>query len=626
MRLGHTGKPDNYYYYVLEDVRDDSGKRKTRTVESLGCASVIREKYNVTDAEAWCRDYIAQKNKELTDLKKVTEREIVIKLREHKPKPVDSHIFNVGYLILEKLYYSFGIAHICDEIMKANPQIKGFDLNAVLKTILYGRILALSSNSFLTNKLQHKLLEKLEFDVQHIDQAIALLNEHAELFQKGLAQYISNECELNANHLYYFVTNFYCENEMKDYDQENKSEILPNEHTVRNVAKSKKNSSNSIVQMGLFMDGNGIPLGFCITPRNVNEQNTMVPLEKKLIKNFEKSDFIVCSDSMLLGEEDLKYNSIDESTSLVKLGLIGERRFICTQVLNNIKAYLREWLLDPKGWSYTKIDKDGNEHVIKNFDLTELNDHSLYSEYYQSVFYKERTLTEDLDARLIVTFSLKYRDYIESKIKPINNGLYAHESDRVLRPSHCTETGEFAEKEVSSLNTSIIYNDEKYDGFYAVITNIPTNEMSTDQIATVASRNREIEETFSIMKADLNVIPFYHNKDQRIIAHFLIYFISFLLLQGIEHKIENIHDHKIRYPDGRYTMIEIIDALKSLQVISVDDGQGYQPDYNNSDLISDLLACFDLKEFDREVIMRDTMKKILKRIKEQPKRLKIQKS
>lgn len=633
MRLNRTGKPDNYYYFVLEDCRTEDGRRTSRTHEKLGSASAIREKYKVDDAEAWCRNYVAALNEKALKVKSDTQREVVIKLREDHPKKKKSSIFNVGYLILEKLYYEFGMSRICKELQDKHPRITGYDLAEVLKVMLFGRILFPSSKLALVNDFQNRFVEKYEIEIQHIYRAMDVLNENISTVQSRLYQYTATVCERDVNHLYYDCTNFYCETEMEDCDRDDKSDEWKKDHTLRKYGKSKENRPNPIVQMGLFMDGNGIPLGFCINPGNTSEQTTIVPLEKELIKNFKTADIIVCTDAGLSGEKNRSFNNVGEDDTLVKMGFSGQRHFICTQSIKKLATHLKEWSIAKTGWSYFYHDKEGKRVTKTNFDLTKLSDPACYAEHYRTIFFKERTTAEDMDARLIVTFSIKYYEFLkalrERKIKRatkmIENGTFDRESDHspksLIEKTYSTKDGEEAVKASASLNTQKIDEDSKYDGYYAVTTNIFADKMPAEQIAAISARRWEIEECFRIMKTDLEARPFYHSKDQRITAHFLICFMALVLLRGVEQKIAALNDYKLKYPNGKYSIEQILQALKDIRVVEVDNGNGYQPDYNNSELISDLLECCELTELTHEVVMKDTMKKILKKISVAPKRI-----
>ena len=575
-------------YYLYESYRNEKGQSRTRIVEKLGNEEEIKRRFNVVDVESWCKEYARQKTEEAKKLALKKSRKVTVVFEENKDKAPDSAIFNAGYFILDSVYHSFGLSNICEEIKLNHPHVKGFNLNNVLRAMLFGRIVSPSSKLRLVDNIQIKFLEKNELQVQHVYRAMDLLEKHKDLIQKRLFQYTSVALkDRNVSRLYYDCTNFYTEKELEDCDVSNKSDEWYAEHSLRKYGSSKEHRPNPIVQMGLFMDGDGMPLGFCINPGNTSEQLTMKPLENELVKYFNNTDIVVCTDAGLASLDNRLLNNVNEENDpLVDFGFKGKRHFICVQSIRgkSLNNTLKEWAVDKKGWSY-KIKKGNKVKTFDNFDLNNITDDNR-DELYNVVFYKERTIAKNnLDHRLIMTFSLKYQDY-----------------QRALRECKlkCSE------------------NDALYDGFYCTTTNLFKEQCSVQQIIAIAQRRWEIEECFRILKTALKSRPFSHNKDSRIVAHLQICFIALLLIRGIECKIARHNIDNMKYPECKYTVPEILDAICELSLISVADGQAFVPDYNNSELISELLECFDLKELGKQILMKDTLKNILKKIKKSP--------
>lgn len=632
MRLVRTGKAENPYYYVVESYRNEAGAKSTRTVESLGNAAAIRSKYGVSDVEKWVHDYIRDKNAEAALAKEQCSREVMIKLRENLPKAASSAIYNIGHLILECVYHSFGLSNICDAITRDHPHL-GFDLNDVLKTMVYGRILFPSSKRRLAIRHQSSLLGNTQVELQHIYRGMDLINANNTFIQDQLFYYSSQDVDRDVSSIYYDCTNFYAEIECEDEDREGMPVEWYEEHTLRKYGKSKENRPNPIVQMGLFMDSNGLPLGFCLNPGNTGEQVTLIPTEKEVVKNFMKADVTVCTNGGLASDKNYKFNSLYADDILVKCGMSGQRHYISTKSLKKTKAHIRDWALETSGWSYAHRDPaTGKVVIVSGYDLTALNDPAEYTKHFHTVFFKERTTAENnLDARLIVTFSLKFKEYLETlrkrKVKRakkmLQNGSHRKESEnsprRYIDKSYVTQSGEVADIEAVGINQAQIEADAQYDGFYALNTNFFKEEKPVQEIVAISARRWEIEECFRIMKSDLDLRPFFHNKDSRIIAHVQTCFTALLLLRGIEYKLAQYHGMHDKWPNGKYTMDEILHALRSLRLISLDEGQAYQPDYNNSDVITDLLEIFQLKELSQQVVFRDTMKKIFRQVKKSPK-------
>ena len=617
-------------YYLCEAYRTAQGKSKTRVVESLGNAEHIKDTYHVDDAEAWCREYAKQKTQEAKVLAQKNNRTISIEFSESKSKSEDSSIFNAGYLILESLYHSFGLGNICEEIKLKHPHIKGFNLDHVLRTLLFGRIIEPSSKLGLTENIQRKFLESHDIQIQHIYRAMDLLEQHEDLIQKRLYQYSSAALgKRNVGRLYYDCTNFYTEKESEDCDVKGKSEEWYRDHKLRKYGYSKEHRPNPIVQIGLFMDGDGMPLGFCINPGNTNEQVTIKPLEQKLIDNFLKTDIVVCTDAGLGSTEMRKYNNVTEDDPLSLLGFRGKRHYICVQSIKKLKKELKEWAVAPTGWSY-QLKRHNVTEKVKNFDLNAITEEN-YQQYYDVVFYKERTIAEDgLDQRLIATFSLKYKAYRENlrnnrvkrASKIIKNGTYDSVNElspkNLIKTTYLTEDGQEATFSKAEIDLEKVETDKLYDGFYCIATNLFKEECSVQEVVAIQDRRWEIEECFRIMKTDLRSRPFYHNKDTRIKAHFLTCFTALLLLRGLERRIADNSKENDRYPDGKYTISELLEALRAISLIRIAEGQAYVPDYKNSEVITELLRIFELEEFTRQVVMKDDLKKILKKIKNSP--------
>ena len=185
-----------------------------------------------------------------------------------------------------------------------------------------------------------------------------------------------------------------------------------------------------------------------------------------------------------------------------------------------------------------------------------------------------------------------------------------------------TESGEEATISSAEIDLEKVETDKLYDGFYCLATNLFKEECSAQEIVAIQARRWEIEECFRIMKTDLRSRPFYHNKDSRIKAHFLTCFTALLLLRGLERRIADNCKENDRYPDGKYTIPELLEALRAISLIGIAEGQAYVPDYKNSEVITDLLKIFELPELGNQVIMKDALKKILKKIKNSPEMIK----
>ena len=566
MRLQISKSKNASSLYVTKSIYVN-GVSTSKVVEKLGTYDELKEKLNGEDPIEWAKAYVA----ELTRKEKEEKREVMVRYSPAKQIDKDEQkTFNGGYLFLQQIYHQLGLSKISKVI--SDKYKFTYNLDSVLSRLVYSRIIFPASK--LATFEQSKLfMEHPEFELQHVYRSLEVLAKESDYIQSELYKNSLKICDRNKGILYYDCTNYFFETEQED--------------GLRQYGVSKEHRPNPIVQMGLFMDGDGFPLAFCINKGNTNEQVTLKPLEKKIISDFGLSRFVVCTDAGLASVANRKFNDIQD------------RAFITTQSIKKLKASLREWALDPTGWKMSGSD------VL--YDLTELNEDSNLD----LTFYKERWIKEkDLEQKLIVTFSTKYQKYQQSirnrqieraqkvidtnpgKLKKCNSNDYK----RFISKSHCTENGEVAENESYSINTDLIAGEAAYDGFYAVCTNLDDDASA---IIKVNQRRWEIEESFRIMKSEFKARPVYLQRDDRIEAHFTTCFISLMIYRILEKKLGE-----------KYTCHDIVTGLRDMNFFEI-TGEGYLPTYTRTDLTDDLHDAFGFRT-DYQIVNTKQMKKIFK--------------
>lgn len=350
--------------------------------------------------------------------------------------------------------------------------------------------------------------------------------------------------------------------------------------------------------MGLFIDRSGIPLAFCIHPGNTNEQTTLIPLEEQILRDFSLSKFIVCTDAGLSSERNRKFNNF------------GGRCFITTQSIKKLKKDLRQWCLEPTGWHL----KDS----LDTYDISRLED---TAKNRSKLFYKQLYVEGndgkrdiDFDQTLIVTYSLKYRNYqqqirnqqILRAIKAIDTEpkrIDKHSQNdyrRFIKKTSITAYGECAANKIYEIDQDAVQEEAQYDGFYAVYTNLDDDP---SEIAAVNQGRWEIEESFRIMKSEFEARPVYLKRDDRIKAHFTTCFIALLIYRILERKL-----------DSQFTCDEIISTLRKMRVTSIGN-EGYIPSYTRTKL-TDALHEYAGFRTDYELIKKRTIKGICRHSKE----------
>ena len=575
MRIRTIKTTNTVQYAIIKDV-NKNGKRTTCIYENLGTLDKIKLRAGDENPLVWLDNYV----KELNRISKEEKMPIII--RKDPAKIIDKNLqssFNIGYLFLQDIYYKLKLDKICNKISE-KYQFK-FDLNDIMAKLVYSRILFPSSKLKML-ELSRRFLEQPNFDYQHIERALPVICKNMDFIQSELYKNSNEYMERNNKILYYDCTNYFFE--------------VEEENGLKQYGKSKENRPNPIVQMGLFMDGNGIPLAFDITPGNTNEQTTLQPLEEKIITDFECAEFVVCTDAGLASKNNRKFNDKNN------------RKFVTTQSIKKLKSHLKDEVLDlTTGWRTSGSNKTFNISNLRT-------DEKLIEKYRDKIFYKERWVKEDgLEQRLIVTYSVKYQEYQKNiRNNQINRAkkIIASNPEKLKKPKqndpkrfiktlNVTKDGELAEKSIYTIDQNIIDNEAKYDGLYAVCTNL---EDSVEDIIKVNKRRWEIEESFRIMKTDFKSRPVYHSKDEMIKAHFLTCFLALIVYRYVEKKL-----------DEKYTAPEIIETLREMNM-KLENNEAYIPNYIRTDLTDDLHDKFGFRT-DFEVISDKNIRKILKQTK-----------
>lgn len=571
MRLKITESKNSKSLYVIRSTYE-KGKHSSEIIEKLGTYSELSTKLNGKDPIAWAKSYIV----ELNEKEKAGKRDVNITFSP--VKRIEKHtqvLFNGGYLFLQYIYYALGLDLISKRISEKHKFT--FDLNSILSNLLYARIL-FPGSKLATTQLVKKFLEPPSFDLQHVYRALGIIATESDLIQSELYKNSLLIAERNTRILYYDCTNYFFE--------------IEQESGLKQYGISKEHRPNPIVQMGLFMDGDGIPLAFNISKGNTNEQITLTPLEQKLLKDFELSKLIVCTDAGLASTTNRKFN--DKKN----------RAFITTQSIKKLKKPLQEWALSKTGWH-----KPGAEGT---FDISILDtDEAMAEAYKNTIFYKERWISEnELEQRLLVTYSLKYKNYqreirhdqIDRATKLVQKNPQKigkpnqNDYKRFVTKKSITPDGEIASKNLYNIDFDRIVKEEMFDGYYGICTNLEDDAQS---IININHQRWEIEESFRIMKTEFRARPVYLSRDDRIFAHFTTCFLALTLYRFLENTLEN-----------RFTCHKIIQGLRDLNFYKLKN-EGYIPAYVSNDFTDLLHEKFQFQT-DLQIVSTQEMKKIFK--------------
>ena len=576
MRLGISKSKNTINYYVIKDYTKN-GKRSTKHVERIGNLEEVKKLAGNQNYQEWLKDYIKEYNEEHC-------KKEIITIKKNNKKIIASNVnnkFNIGYLFLKKIYNELKMNDICKEI-ENKYQFK-FDLNEILSCLVFARIIYPSSK-LETFKQCQNFLEQPTFKLHDEYRSLSYLADNIDFIQEKIFENSKKVIKRNSEVIYYDCTNYFFEIELDD--------------EFRKYGINKQHQPKPQVGMGLFMDGDGIPLSFNIYPGNQNEQKTLIPEETKIVNNFkmDNTKMILCTDAGLASDEIKKYN------------IKNNRGFIITQSLKKLKDSEKEKVFDNNDW---RLPGD-----LKNvYNLNEIrNNEDLKEKYYDKLFYKIiSSETKSVKQDLIVTFSFKYFDYnrnirnsqIERAKKSIDTnqatrkGKNQNDYRRFIIDIKSTDTGEVAEHSNLSIDEDLIKKEEQYDGYYALTTNLVGD---IEQILKITKGRWEIEESFRIMKTDFLARPVNLSREDRIKSHFLTCFIALLIYRILEKKL-----------DYKYTTSEILKTIRNMNVLE-SKGDGYIPEYIRTNLTDDLHDIFGFRT-DYEINTYKDFKKIFELIK-----------
>ena len=560
------------FFYICKSYTKANGSTTSAIVRKLGTLEQLLPEHGPTrdDVLAWAKNEVKI---ETEKYKKEKEAQTVL-IPFHADRQLDYNkqvFFRGGYLFLQSFYYQLQMNKTCRKL-KQKYKFK-YDINAILSDLIYARILEPCSKRS-SYKVASEFLEKPSYELHDVYRALDVLGTECDLIQAEVYKNSHFLGERNDKILYYDCSNYYFEIEQEDGNKK--------------YGKSKEHRPNPIIQMGLFMDGDGIPLAFSLFPRNANEQISLKPLEKKVLEDFGCQKFIYCSDAGLGSESIRKYNHM------------GERAYIVTQSIKKLKKDEKEWALNPQGFKRVSDDAP--------VDITKL------SEDDKGLYYKDEPYTtKKLHQRLIITYSPKYALYqksirdkqIERAQKMLDSGntkknrKNPNDPARFIGTLAVTKEGEAADVK-HYLDENKISEEGQYDGFYAVCTDLLDDEV--DDILKVSEGRWQIEECFRIMKTDFSARPIYLQDENRIKAHFLICFLALTIYRFLEKKL-----------GSKYTCEKLLDTLKGMNFAEIQE-QGFTPLYKREAITDDLHDVCGFRT-DYQFITKSKMRNIQKKSK-----------
>lgn len=573
MKVMTTKSKNSESFYIAKSYINNQGKSTSKIIRKLGTLAELSAALN-TDRDgvlAWAKEQA----KIETDKYKKENEDAVVMIPFHSNRLMaydQKKLFSGGYLFLQSIYYELKMDSICRKIR--NRHKYKYDLNAILSDLIYTRVLEPSSKSS-SYKAAKRFLEPPSYELHDVYRALSVLAQELDFIQAEVYKNSFFFGKRNDNVLYYDCTNYYFETEQEDGDKK--------------YGKSKEHRPSPIIQMGLFTDGDGLPLAFSLFPGNQNEQKSLKPLETKILQQFGCQKFIYCSDAGLASEENRAFNHL------------GQRAFIVTQSIKKLPAEDREWALNRNGFKRLSDDSPA--------DISKLTDDEK-----QGLFYKDEPYTtKKLHQRLIITYSPKYAAYqkavrgeqIARAEKMVTSGSLKrqrrnpNDPARFVNKTAVTKDGEKADIHYY-LNVDKIAEEERYDGLYAVCTDLLEDDVA--DILKVSEGRWQIEDCFRTMKTEFEARPVYVSREDRIKAHFLTCFLALLHFRLLKRSVKT-----------PCTTEQLLEVLRSMNYADIEE-QGYMPAYERQRITDGLHEACGFRT-DYEFITKRKMKEIEKKSK-----------
>lgn len=618
MKLCYDKKSKDPIYYIQQGFRNGK-KTTTKNIARIGKHSELLK--ITTDPLEYAKEQVALYNKDMQNNKVTMEVKIDFseKIIARNDLVSSSNHLNIGYFFLQKIYHDLAIGDFLKKVTE-NSKIT-YDPDIVNRFMTYARILDPDSKLGTYDHLG-RYYEQADFEYVHMLRTMDILEQNYDDYLSHLFQHSNNIVPRDTSVCYFDCTNYYFEVETydDDYVDEVTKEVIKG---LRKYGPSKEHRTTPIVEMGLFMDSRGIPLSMCINSGSDNEQTCAVPLERKLTKMLQGKKFIYCADAGLGSINIRKFNSM------------GGRAFIITQSVKKLSDTLKKAVFNDCDYFLLSTDKPVSIEDLKSFDRKDKKNLSLYNDRAYKIIEADRAvdlgLYEEvqlkngktkkvkskalLKQRIIITFSRKMMEYqrtirnrqIERAKKLLHNidpNSYkkgSHDVTRFIKRTSYSRSGEKT-LDTYAIDQKVIDEEEKYDGFYAIATNLDDDAQT---ILEISSKRHRIEDCFRIMKTNFSARPVYHQNRERIIAHFMICYTALLIYRLLEAELDDFGTH--------FTTENIIETLRNMEVVNAHD-MYYLSTYNGSQTCTALNAVFQLgldKKYYQPKELNKKIKKIL---------------
>ena len=610
MKLYYDKRLKDPTYYIQQGFRNGK-KTTTKNIKRLGKHS---ELLLITDNPL---EYAKNEVKKMNEEYRSGRSEFIVTMDFNERIPSTDSLYsnstslNIGYLYLKDIYAKLNLSDFFKSV--SSDRKITYDCNKICQFLTYARILDPASKYGTYDKLD-TYYEKPQVEYQHMIRFLEILDRNSDQYLKHLFDNSENIVKRDTSVIYYDCTNYFFETEKPDEEivDEVTGEIILG---LRQFGISKEHKTSPIVEMGLIMDSRGIPISMCIHPGNTNEQLTAVPLEKEVIKMTGNKKFIYCADAGLGSYNIRKFNDM------------GGRAYIVTQSVKKLGQEIKDIVFNDSNYRLLSNDDAITLKEMRTFNKKDANNLSLYNDFAYKVIpantamdtglYEEKVYkngrTKKVKAKgtlhqyIIVTFSRKMMEYQrtirERQLERAKKLLRLKDPEKIKKgPNDIRRFLKNTSSDTANyvLDMDKIHEEEKYDGFYAVATNL---DDSAKDILAVAQNRYKIEDCFRIMKTNFDARPVFLRKPERIRAHFLICYTALLIYRLMECKLDDNLTH--------VTTSNLIKTLRNMNVVNMDD-MYYKSIYSGSQALDALEKCFEL-QLNRKYYKPSDLNKIVKK-------------
>ena len=595
-------KNGRIYLTIVKGYRDENGKVKQKTIEKIGYLDDLKKKFE--DPIAHYKEVAKQKSKE-----EINE----LSIKNIKTKIIDenSSTKNLGYIVLKKIYQELGITDIL-KIQEKNLKIQ-YSLDDILSMLVFMRVLSPGSkkNNF---ENMNMLFENYNFSLDDVYRSLTFLNPLKEKIQKAIWDNTKEKYKRDTKCCFYDCTNYYFEIEYNDddlfeydkdgnvvYDKDGNPKIL--EKGMRKRGPEKNHRPDPIVEMGLLMDSTGIPLSYDLFPGNESEKLSLIPILHRTKKDFNLQRTIVVADRGLNTSENIiKIAGLTLEQSLKMNG------YVYGQSVRGADDEFKNWVLNDDYKTDVITDEFGNKIIFKH--KSRIYPKKMY------VIRDDKGKTKNgndkresilVDQKQMVYFSQKYADKQKRDREMIINkakDLIAHPEKYNRATSYGVAgyvnnlkfvkgTGEIADTNNLLLNIEKIQEEEKYDGYYSIVTS--EEHLSDIEIRNIYRGLSKIEETFKVTKSGLDARPVWVSRADHIQSHFLTCFISLTIIRLLEKRLNN-----------KYPFNQIIETIRKFTSTPIEHDYYIQTFRN--EIIKDFENSFDI-DLSRKYLTLSEIKK-----------------